>query len=307
MKWTIIVFLNGVELALAAAADALNQGEGSRCLIIGNGVSTEDRKLVERFCHENDGALAWFHDPSLPSLSATWNRALQFVWGTGASEALVANHDVRFTADTFDTLKLILGGEKALLVTATGVEEEETLFAEAQKYGQMSLAFLPSLKTKEDYLAAAMDPIFVRRVSKGGPGFSLFMISRAGHEKYPFDEALVPAFTEDLMWHRTAILQGDGDRVFGTNVRYLHLGGQTLKRMSPERKAAHELMISRGSRAHYENCWGGPVNQEKWVIPFTPAPTEEQLSTLPSWIRTRFEQGEDVTTPALFDAVRKGW
>lgn len=293
MKWTLIPFINGADLAVNAAADALKQGEGARVLLIGNGASDEDRRLVERFCANNGGALAWFHEPSLPSLAATWNRGLEFVWGTGAEVALVANNDVAITPDTFSTLLEIMQKEQGLLVTATGVEEEETLFEEAKQGGQKALAFDENGK-----------------VRKGGPGFSLFLISREGHAKYSFDENLIPAFAEDVDMHRRMILGGDGDRIFGTNVRYLHLGGQTLKKMSPERRAAHEEMISKGSRAHYAAKWGGPVNQELWPEPFmntgpgTPAGTWKNM---PEWIAVRWLCGDGITTPALFDEVRAKW
>lgn len=298
-------------MAVNAATDALAQGPDARCLLIGNGASDEDRRIVEKFCLDNERALAWFHEPPLPSLAATWNRGLEFVWALGERQALVANHDTRYTSDTFSTLLEIMQQEQALLVTATGVEEEETLFKEAQEFGQAVLAFESC-----NCIGLGLDMVACQRcggtgkgkVRRGGPGFSLFLISRECHDKYKFDENLIPAFGEDCAIHREMMLRGDGDRIFGSNVRYLHLGGQTLKRMSPERRAAHEAMISAGTRTHYLKKWGGPVNEEQWIIPFNHDDFEAwDPRETPQWIYDRVARGESVTNPALFEEIRKGW
>lgn len=319
MAWSIIPFVNMASLAVAAAKDALAQtsvGE-ARCLLIGNGASDEDRRLVERFCLDNPRALAWFHEPSLPSLAATWNRALKFVWETGGEDAMVLNNDVKLTSDTFSTLRQIMQDEDALLVTATGVEEEETLFAEVQENGQESLAFLSCERCKARGTELLIDEevecgacggngMIARR---GGPGFSCFLISKECHEKYQFDEMLVPAFTEDLDLHRQMILGGDGDKIFGTNVRYLHLGGQTLKNMSPERRQATEEAISRGARAHYARKWGGGGNEERWLVPFQDNVDAIRMGevVVPGWIDARWINGESVATPDLFNELRSHW
>lgn len=294
MPFTIIPAVNRIDLVLVAAKDALAQeGVGeSRVLIIGNGISDEDRRSVEQFCHDTTGAMAWFHDPPLPSLAATWNRALRFCWEMGEGDAFISNNDCRYSSDTISTLRKIMEKEKALLVTATGVEEEESLFAEACEIGQDQLAFNTD-----------------GTVSKGGPGFSAFLISRECHEKYQFDEGLTPAFCEDSDMHRQMMLRGDGDRIFGSNVRYLHLGGQTLKNMSPERRQVTEEAISRGSRTHYARKWGpGGVNQETFITPFNDGPRDpKQLEEIPGWILKRWEAGEPVDNISLFHEIRSKW
>jgi GT2 family glycosyltransferase len=309
MSWTIIPFINNVEMTMQAAADFLRQeGVGeSRVLIVDNGASEEERERVDYFAAlQGEVCLVWHHQPALLSLSATWNRALRFVWEQGERVAVVANNDVRVTKDTFLALRTILDEEKAMLVTATGVEEEETLFKEAQEQGQERMAY------DECILAEIFNGEYreqkLRKVKKGGPGFSCFMISKEGHEKYPFDEMLTPAFCEDLDMHRRMILGGDGGRIFGTNVRYLHLGGQTLKAMGPERRVQVERAISSGSRAYYARKWGGGANEETLVEPFVKTDTGcLNEGDLPEWVVARWEKGESVTTPALFEEVRRGW
>lgn len=305
MNWSIVPWLNQPDMTMQACKDLAEQGADARVLVVGVGVAGPEREEMERFVqYMGEKVLAWYHEPGLPSLSATWNRALQFVWETGGEVALVANNDVRVTPDTFAVLKEILEKEKALLVTATGVEEEETLFDEARKGGQRGLAYAPcpcnpTCPVEND-----------KHVRRGGPGFSLFMISKEANEKYPFDEALVPAFCEDLDLHRRMILGGDGNRIFGTNVRYLHLGGQTLKAMTPERRKATEEAISRGSRAHYARKWGGGANEETFIVPFenvVGAPEDPAIMLGQEWVLDRVTDGLAVTTPALFEEIRRGW
>jgi hypothetical protein len=118
-------------------------------------------------------------------------------------------------------------------------------------------------------------------VSKGGPDFSCFLISKEGHEKYPFDEAFSPAYCEDLDMHRRYILGGDGDKIFSVNLPYWHVdhGSGTLKAVSAERRAKIEGQINAGSRAYYQRKWGGPVNAERYTIPFEEQSAQDGVTT----------------------------
>lgn len=302
--WTVVPMVNNLKMTLDAVGDVGRQkGVGeSWSLVIGNGIAAEDRERIEKVVDEAGEVgkflCAWYHNPPLPSLAATWNRGLEFCWRQGAEDALVINNDVRLTADTYETLRLIMKEEKALLVTATGVEEEETLFKEAAELGQRKMALGEGGMWR-----------------RGGPGFSCFLISRECHEKYQFDEMLTPAFCEDSDYHRQLMLAGEGERIFGTNVRYLHLGGQTLKSMSPEKRQATEEAISRGARAHYQRKWGGGVNEETWIVPFF-STTEETGGVkpiapgTPEWIVEKWllgNMGKGVANPELFDEIRSRW
>lgn len=294
-NWAVVVWLNNPEMTLAAVRDLIAQDQPTRVLLIGSGVSREDREEAERFSAFEPRCLAWFHNPGLLSLSATWNRGLDFCWEVGADEALVCNNDIRVTADTFSTLSQIRRETSALLVTATGVEGEEGLFEEAKAVGQEALAYNAD-----------------GTISRGGPGFSCFLISRDCHQKYRFDEALIPAYCEDLDLHRRMMLGGDGDLAFGVNVRYLHLGGQTLATLPEARAEAIRRQVAEVCRPYYEKKWGGGANGEKFVVPFTEddedgALPDEQALDLPEWILGRWAEDLPVDTRTLFDEIRKGW
>lgn len=259
--WIIMPILGAPELTEAAIADCLAQSIPTRLLLVNQGVEDGFRRRLEAIAEEYpERIFLWSHQPSLPSLSATWNRALRFVWETGATRALVVNNDVRLSPDTYLGLLGAMNITCNLFVTAVGVTSEQFAQAEHPLYWY-------------DYAKRQV-------VDKGGPDFSCFLISKAGHEQYPFDEAFIPAFCEDLDMHRRYLLGGDGDKIFSINLPYLHVGGgsNTLKSMSPEARAAHEARIGI-SRAHYRAKWGGDVNQERYTIPFDETSAQDGVTT----------------------------
>lgn len=280
--WAVVPFVNRWDLTELAIRDLLAQeGCEMRVLVVGNGCSLQDRLRMDAFVMQQERVLPWYCQPMM-SLSAVWNAGLRFVWEQGFWDALVCNNDIRVTQDTYMTLVDLMQETGAFLVTATGVEGEEGLFEEAKDVGQAQLAWTEH-----------------GTICRGGPGFSCFLVGREGHEKYPFDENLYPAFCEDLDLHRRIMLGGDGDRAFGSNVRYLHLGGMTLKSMSPEQREAHEHMVSANARVYYSRKWGGGANEETYWAPFNADIGPAGLS--PQW------PGADCGTMKLFDLVREGW
>jgi hypothetical protein len=148
------------ELTLAAIADVLAQSIPTRLLIINQGVDDAFRLTLERIAEEHsDRVLLWSHQPSLPSLAATWNRALRCVWEAGGAEALVVNNDVRLHARTVEYLRDALDFFAALFVTAIGVT--------AAQFADAGDPYVTSFQV----------------TTKGGPDFSCFLISKAGHDQ----------------------------------------------------------------------------------------------------------------------------
>lgn len=270
--WIIMPVLGAPELTEAAIADCLAQTVQAKLLIINQGVDREFRRRLEAIAEEYaDRILLWSHDPCLPSLSATWNTALRFVWTCGGEEALVVNNDVRLSPSTYEYLRLVAHQTMALFVSAVGVTAVQ--FQETE---------MPS---------GAQFVELAQTGAIGGPDFSCFLITEACHWKYPFDEGFVPAYCEDLDLHRRMMLGGDGERIFSINLPFHHVGGGsgTLKSFSAEQRAAHEARIGQ-SRAHYARKWGGPVNQETYTIPFDARTAQT-----------------GVTTPELQAKLREPW
>jgi hypothetical protein len=250
--WCVMPVLAGPEMTEAALSDLLAQSVPTRILVINQGVDDAFRDRLERLAEqEEDRIFLWSHQPPLPSLSASWNRALDFVWVMGGEVALVVNNDVRLGPSTVTGLLGALNVSNNLFVSAVGV-------------------------TPEEFQSRPEDPLYwydyAKRevVSKGGPDFSCFLISKACHQQYRFDEHFIPAFCEDLDYHRRLMLAGEGSRIFSVNLPYLHLASQTLKQL-PEGEAQRiRQQIESQSRGYYARKWGGDVNAETFYTPFDP-------------------------------------
>lgn len=250
MNWIVMPVLNCLDYTLQALDDCLAQaGVDVRVLVVNNGSQNEVREALERRMEQTDSRiLVWSHDPPLPSLSATWNRALRFVWQVGGEAALVVNNDVRLDPWTYAILLRRLKVEDALFVTAVGWDAarwHDTMFKDRQHAVEHETNFS----------------------TKGGPDFSCFLISKACHWKYPFDELFIPAYCEDLDYHRRLMLAGEGARIFSVNLPYLHYASRTVNEMTPDQQASWAKR-SQQARRHYEAKWGGPVNQETFFSPF---------------------------------------
>jgi hypothetical protein len=243
--WVIVPVVNNWAMTEQSLYDLLGQSIPTRILVAAQGVDPDLRthleKLGEKF---SDRVFCVFWNPPIPSLSGVWNRCLDFVWTTGANEALVVNNDTRLNPLTCETLLDAQTETHALFVSAVGVTAEQFRLDE------------PRLT---DFSA------------RGGPDFSCFLIARECHRRFRFDEQHIPAFAEDLTYHRELMLAGEGQRIFSVNIPYLHYASQTLKTMSPEKRAKIEHQINTISRVHYERSWGGPVNQETYLVKGDPA------------------------------------
>lgn len=245
--WVIMPIIDLLEMTLQAIRDCLDQrleeGTLTRVLVISNG-STDVTRLALEELQEASAmrVLVWHHDPPLWTLNATWNRALEFCWEAGAEEALVVNNDVRLHPTTYAALSDVLFRRHALFVSAVGVTED-------QFFGQNPAAAPPI----EDLLK-----------DRGGPDYSCFLISKACHRRFPFD----PAFTYygDNDHHYRLKLAGEGGRIFGVNVPYLHYGSKTINR-SPEAAAKYAKVFD-AHQALYLKKWGGLGGREEFLTPY---------------------------------------
>jgi len=278
--YCIMPILAHPEYTRAAIADCLAQSIPTRLLLINQGVDDDFRDELEKIAEEYpDRVLLWSHQPPLPSLAATWNRALQFVWETGGTEALVVNNDVRLQPRTLEGL---LGALNVGGVDHDGNRITRNLFVSA--VGVTPTDFSPDARGPMYWYDEAKRAV----VEKGGPDFSCFLISRACHARFQFDEAFIPAHTEDLDFHRRLMLAGEGKRIFSVNLPFLHYGATTLKSVDAETRQRIERDTAQIARVYYRRKWGGDCNRETFVLPFRQ--TEER----------------DVTTPALQRLVQEG-
>jgi GT2 family glycosyltransferase len=279
--WVIMPVLAGPEMTEAAISDVLAQSVPTKLLIINQGVDEGFRDRLERIAEQESARIfLWHHVPPLPSLAASWNLGLELAWQSGGQVALVINNDVRLHPRTVSCLQSALVVAEALFVSAVGVtaEQFDSQLTETQLWDQ--------IKPGEDPAS----------ITKGGPDFSCFLIARACHQAFPFDEHFIPAFCEDLDYHRRLMLAGEGTRIFSVNLPYLHYASQTLKQVSAPEAERIRGAIQHQSRAYYLKKWGGPVNAETFWAPFD----GEDRTAIPGY----FQAPE---TPNLFDVIRTIW
>lgn len=293
MNPIIVPFLNNWAETATALDDLRQQviSPAPTILLIDQGSDPETAAQADAYVATYPQVLLWRHQPPLPSLAATWNRALQWAWESGAAYAWVCNNDIRVCPETYATLRDILVTRGAYFVTATGVTPEQyQTWLEQRATFAFGLVIGSGIAQQ---VCAWVGQQFQPTAFLPGPDFSCYLISRECHEKYPFDENFIPAYCEDLDYHRRLMLGGDGQKIHGTGLPFLHVGSGTLRAMDEERVAAWHRRIDAGSRAYYTRKWGGPANHETYLVPFgVPVSVQDQPV---------------ITTPELFEAERKKW
>lgn len=235
----IIPFVDCYQENVDALADARRQLHGYIDVVLIDQGSTDPdvRRWAEQQAVGRVGL--WRHAPPMPSLAATWNAALDYAWEAGYTDAMVWNNDIRVAAHMYDSLRK----------TAT----------------LHGLWFTTPVNCAGDDPGAWQTPVTATYVTLGGPDFSCYLISRACHEKYRFDERFQPAYHEDGDYHRRMWLGGDGGKIAGVTLPYLHYGSRTIHR-SPEAMAAFQPQFA-ACRARYVAKWGGEPHHERKIVP----------------------------------------
>lgn len=251
--WVVMPVMGNPVLTRTAISDVLRQTLPVQLLIVNQACPDEFRWELEKIAEEDDRVFVWSHEPTLPALSSVWNRALQMIWATGETRAWLVNNDLRLHPMTLATLDKALTQHEAWFVSAVGVGTEAEALGWDGTLGE----------------------------GHGGPDFSCFLLSKEGHDAYPFDEGFIPAYCEDLDTHRRYLLGGDGEKIFSVPVPYWHIdgGSGTLKAMTTEERDKHQDRIRTQSRAHYQKKWGGPVNRERYTIPFVAESGQDHVTT----------------------------
>jgi hypothetical protein len=273
--WVIMPVLAAPVETEAAISDVLAQTMGCRLLVVNQGIDTPFRQHLERIAEAYPSRVfVWSHVPPLASLAATWNRALDFAWETGAHAALVIGNDVRLAPNTLRELDGVMGHCDPYVVTGVGVSPEQ---------------FTPGEPVPPVLLTPPDKQGWGQPLERGGPDFSCFYISRQGHHLFRFDEGFIPAYCEDCSLHREMMLAGEGHRIYSVNVPFGHIGSITLKTVDAKTRSHIERLTQTTSRAHYLAKWGGAVNEERYTVPFDPTTARD-----------------GVTTPDLFAEVQRG-
>lgn len=280
--WVVMPFVDlWEEFTRAAAGDVLGQTAPTRLLLVSNGSIGEtvaaQRWLAERGSHLDRSAMLWYFAPML-TLSQVWNRALEMVWKGGGERALVVNNDLRLPRQLLEHLHRAMDETGALFTSAINVMD-------ASRFGKGDWA-----SNAEEWVGGELP--FPDLSSRGGPDYSCFLISRECHERFPFDDRFT--YCNDLDHHRRVMLAGEGRRIFSVCVPYLHFASQTIRRRPELAKVADQ------HRAIYAEKWGGGVNAETFLEPYT----EPSRVVRDDWAYGRVAK-PPVTTPELQQRVHE--
>lgn len=251
MKGLIVIpFIDCLGETNQAALDALMQlDERADLLLIDQGSSEQGREWAEGFASRgasySDRVRLWCHNPPLPSLAATWNRALDYAWDCGYADAMVWNNDIRVAPYMYEALRHVAALRGLWFVSPVNCAkgDPEAWMIPFRVEGGMGLPLL----------------------DLGGPDFSCYRITKDCHAKYRFDERFQPAYHEDGDFHRRMWLGGDGGKIAGVTLPYLHYGSRTINR-SPEAGAAFAPQFA-NCRAKYVAKWGGEPHHERRIVP----------------------------------------
>lgn len=247
MKGLVVIpFIDCEQENRAALNDALQQLDCQVDVLLIDQGSTDPgtRQWAENLSSHNR-VRVWRHHPPLPSLAATWNRALDYAWEARYADCMVWNNDVRVGSLMYACLRRVSIEHQLWFTTpvncALGSPEAWTTMGRGHE----------------------LDPM--PDVTKGGPDFSCFLITPECHAKYRFDERFQPAYHEDGDFHRRMWLGGDGARIAGVTLPYLHYGSRTINR-SPDALAAFQPQFA-ACRQRYVQKWGGEPHHERKITP----------------------------------------
>ena len=261
MKGLVVIpFVDCAEETTQATRDALAQLDHTAdVLLIDNGSGNLARTDAETMAQTSAGRIRlWQHRPPMPSLAATWNRALDYAWEAGHADCFVWNNDTRVAPHMYEALRLVAKRQGLWFTTPVNCASQTD----------------PDIWKVPMYPQGGMGlPI----VDLGGPDFSCYLITRECHAKYRFDERFQPAYHEDGDFHRRLWLGGDGDKIAGVTLPYLHYGSRTIHR-SEAAYAAFQPQFA-ACRARYVAKWGGEPHHETRTIPDTTGSFGELVAT----------------------------
>lgn len=208
---------NNLHLTRKAVASFQSQDiDGGVHIIVVNNASTDG---TSQWLQMQRNVAQMYHDPPL-AVSASWNRALEHVFGMGAEYALVVNNDVVLRPDTYRHLVEDGGG----FVTAVGSRDTEKI--RPNQY--IGTSGVPEIADDMPNGYLPPDP----SKKRPHPDFSCYLIRRRVYEQVgPFDENFLCAFGEDWDYH--VRLHKAGITAYCIDLPFLHYGSMTIKNAEP--------------------------------------------------------------------------
>jgi len=209
----LIPIINGKELTRNCIKSVLAQDVPCEVFVLDNGATDGSGEMLRAWADDRIHYIA----ARKPSVAASWNFGLKWLFAQGHAAVLVLNNDTELRPDTVRWL-LADGGP---FVTAVGAVEKEKIRPQigGSYKGREDASWVDG-----DHWLASPDA----SAKRPHPDFSCFLIRKVCYEQVgPFDEGFDGAYCEDSDYH-VRMMQA-GITAEALELPFWHLGAGTIK------------------------------------------------------------------------------
>jgi len=255
MTPVLIPIINGKELTRNCIKSVLAQDVPCEVFVLDNGATDGSGEMLRAWADDRIHYIA----ARKPSVAASWNFGLKWLFAQGHAAVLVLNNDTELRPDTVRWL-LADGGP---FVTAVGAAEKEKIAP--QIFGSIKGGVFTKGKEfeiqPEEYYAPP-DPAMKRPF----PDYSCYLIRRECWDIVgPFDENFLGAFCEDLDHHIR--IHKAGMSAMCLELPFYHVGSATINTADePLRKDISAQ--AQKNREYFKKKWGVGVGTSEYYAIF---------------------------------------
>lgn len=238
MTPVIIPILNGRELTKDCIKSVLAQDVPVEVYVIDNGSNDGSAEMLRAWGDKR----VHYVPARRPSVAASWNYGLDYVFSNGATHALVLNNDTLLRPDS---VRLLLT-ENAPFVTCVGNGNPKCV------EGPWNLPTNPP---------------------RPHPDFSCFLISRECYDKIGrFDEKFIGAYAEDADFHIR--MHKAGINAYCIDIPFYHYAAGTIKESADPTGIQTQ---ADKNRAYFKQKWGCEVGSKEYYAMFGHGTPEQTI------------------------------
>ena len=232
MTPVLIPIINGRELTRNCIKSVLAQDVPCEVFVLDNGATDGSGEMLRAWADDRIHYIA----ARKPSVAASWNFGLKWLFAQGHAAVLVLNNDTELRPDTVRWL-LADGGP---FVTAVGAVEKE----------KIEPPYTPPDPSKK----------------RPFPDYSCYLIRRDAWDLVgPFDENFEGAFCEDLDHHIR--LHKAGIKAEALELPFYHVGSATINTADADMRTEISTKAQR-NRDYFKQKWGVGVGSPQYYALF---------------------------------------
>lgn len=232
MTPVLIPIINGRELTRNCINSVLAQDVPCEAFVLDNGATDGSGEMLRAWADDRIHYIA----ARKPSVAASWNFGLKWLFAQGHAAVLVLNNDTELRPDTVRWL-MADGGP---FVTAVGAVEKE----------KIEPPYIPPDPSKK----------------RDHPDHSCFLIRKSCYEAIGgFDEEYEGGYVEDAEWHLS--MYRAGIPAVCLELPFWHLGAGTIKNSDPEMMREIQLRADH-NRSRFKERHGAEVGSPEYYALF---------------------------------------